>query len=177
MLIVVPDDFQQQIASGATATLQLITHDNSVITLLARGAVRGVIGSYKNTLLNERLADRGLTRDWLSPIQISEGTRRSSESVGVVSSGDDSSGPGILATIFLPLAVTSWLIGGGMGLILDATVGEKERQTIENLLVTPASRVGIVLGKLTVVFLASVAVMGLWMLEGVLLNSIQRRRP
>ena len=48
----------------------------------------------------------------------------------------------IVATIFLPLAVTSWLLGGGMGLVLDTTVGEKERQTIENLLVTPANRNG-----------------------------------
>ena len=177
VLIVVPDDFQQQIASGETATLQLLTHDNSVITLLARGAVRGMIGSYNSTLLDQRLAEHGLTRDWLDPIQISEGTRRSSESVGVVSNGDGGGGPGLLATIFLPLAVTSWLIGGGMGLILDATVGEKERQTIENLLVTPASRAGIVLGKLTVVFLASVAVMGLWMVEGVLLNSLSAAGP
>jgi sodium transport system permease protein len=177
VLVVVPDDFQQQIASGETATLQLLTRDNSVITLLARGAVRGVIGGYKNKLLDQRLADHGLTRDWLDPIQVSEGRRRSSESVGVVGDGNEDGGPGILATIFLPLAVTSWLIGGGMGLILDTTVGEKERQTIENLLVTPASRVGIVLGKLTVVFIASMAVMGLWMLEGVLLNSLSAAGP
>jgi sodium transport system permease protein len=176
VLIVVPDDFQQQIASGATASLQVLTRDNSVITLLARGAVRGMIGSYNNMLLDQRLAEHGLTRDWLDPIRVSEGTRRSSESVGV-GSGDGGGGPGLLATIFLPLAVTSWLIGGGMGLILDATVGEKERQTIENLLVTPASRAGIVLGKLTVVFLASVAVMGLWMVEGVLLNSVSAAGP
>jgi sodium transport system permease protein len=176
VLVVVPDDFQQQIASGATASLQVLTRDNSVITLLARGAVRGMIGSYNNMLLDQRLAEHGLTRDWLDPIRVSEGTRRSSESVGV-GSGDGGGGPGLLATIFLPLAVTSWLIGGGMGLILDATVGEKERQTIENLLVTPASRAGIVLGKLTVVFLASVAVMGLWMVEGVLLNSVSAAGP
>jgi sodium transport system permease protein len=173
----VPDDFQQRIARGDTATLQLLTRDNSVITHLARGAVRGVIGGYKDRLLDQRLADYGLSRAWLSPIQVSEGRRSSSELVGVVGDGDEDGGPGLLATIFLPLAVTSWLIGGGMGLILDATVGEKERQTIENLLVTPASRVGIVLGKLTVVFLASLAVMGLWMLEGVLLNAFSAAGP
>jgi sodium transport system permease protein len=69
------------------------------------------------------------------------------------------------------------MIGGGMGLILDTTVGEKDRQTIENLLVTPASRAGIVLGKLTVVFLASVAVMSLWMAEGLALNSLSVASP
>jgi sodium transport system permease protein len=177
VLVVVPDDFRQQISSGQTATLQMLTRDNSVITLLAQGAVRGVIGGYKEKLLDRRLADYGLSRDWLSPIRVSEGKRRPAESVGVVGNDDEDGGPGLLATIFLPLAVTSWLIGGGMGLILDATVGEKERQTIENLLVTPASRIGIVLGKLSVVFMASVAVMGLWMLEGVLLNSFSMVGP
>ena len=178
VVIVVPENFQDQIAKGETATLRLLTRDNSVITHLARGAARGVIGSYKEKLLDQRLTAQGLTRDWLSPIQVSEGQRAPSGSVGVVGSDDENtSGPGLLATIFLPLAVTSWLIGGGMGLILDATVGEKERQTIENLLVTPASRIGIVLGKLTVVFIASIAVMSLWMTEGMALNALSVAGP
>ncbi|RPJ00994.1 MAG: ABC transporter permease, partial [Chloroflexi bacterium] len=177
VLVVVPDDFQQQIAAGQTGTLHLLTRDNAVVTHLARGAVRSVIGGYKNQLLNDRLENVGLTRVWLNPIEVIEGRRRASESVGGLGAGDGDDGPGILATIFLPLAVTSWLIGGGMGLILDATVGEKEHQTIENLLVTPASRVGIVLGKLTVVFIASIAVMGLWMLEGLALNAFSAAGP
>jgi ABC-type Na+ efflux pump permease subunit len=77
-----------------------------------------------------------------------------------------------LGAIFLPLAVTSWLVGGGLGLIVDTTVGEKERQTIESMLVTPASRIGIVLGKLTAVFIASLVVMGLWMIEGAFLSLV-----
>jgi len=178
ILIVVPDDFQQQIERGDTATLQLLTRDNSLITYLAKGAVRSVIGSYRDTVLDQRLANSGLTRDWLNPIRISEGKRPPPSTGDVVGTGDDDGdGPGILATIFLPLAVTSWLIGGGMGLILDTTVGEKERQTIENLLVTPASRAGIVLGKLAVVFIASVAVMSLWLFEGVALNALSAAGP
>ena len=170
--------FSSKIADGETATLHLLTRDNAVITHLARGAVRSVIGGYKDKLVDQRLADYGLSRDWLSPIQVDRraGADRPSRWAWWATATEDD-GPGILATIFLPLAVTSWLIGGGMGLILDATVGEKERQTIENLLVTPASRVGIVLGKLTVVFIASVAVMGLWMFEGVALECVQRGQP
>jgi sodium transport system permease protein len=172
VLIVVPDDFEQQIANGGTATLQILTQDNALITNLAKGTARSVIDEYSRKVLDERLTDYGLSRTWLKPIQISEGRQAASESVGVVGGGDEDGGPGILSTIFLPLAVTSWLVGGGMGLIVDTTVGEKEHQTIENLLVTPASRIGIVLGKLTVVFIASMAVMGLWMLEGVALNAL-----
>jgi sodium transport system permease protein len=177
VVVVVPDDFQQKLDSDQTATLQVLTRDHSVITYLAQGAVRSVIGRYKEKLLDRRLAAYGLTRTWLDPIAVSEGRRAPSNAVAVVGGDGKNGGPGILATIFLPLAVTSWLIGGGMGLIMDTTVGEKERQTIESILVTPASRVGIVLGKLTVVFIASVAVMGLWLTEGVILNGLSAAGP
>jgi sodium transport system permease protein len=180
VLLVIPDDFQQQIDNGETATIHLLTRDSSLITHLAKAAVRSVIGRYKSDVLDQRLAAEGLDRAWLDPIEVSEGRQAVANTVGVGSSGENGEaddGPGLLATIFLPLAVTSWMIGGGMGLILDTTVGEKDRQTIENLLVTPASRAGIVLGKLTVVFLASVAVMSLWMVEGLALNALSAASP
>jgi sodium transport system permease protein len=82
-----------------------------------------------------------------------------------------------MSTLFLPLVITSWMLGGGIGLIVDTTVGEKERQTIENLLVTPASRAGIVMGKMSVVFIASLAVLGLWLTEGLLLNALGAAAP
>lgn len=178
ILIQIPDDFQEQLASGEPATLRLLTKDNALITMFGQGAVRAVIGSYEQQIVDARLDAEGLDRAWLSPIEINEGKARDTgTAVSRVSGDEEDDGPGLLATIFLPLAVTSWLIGGGMGLILDTTVGEKERQTIENLLVTPASRAGIVLGKLTVVFIASVAVMSLWLAEGVLLNALSAAGP
>jgi sodium transport system permease protein len=177
VVIVVPDDFEQKIAQNETAHLQVLTRDSSVITYLAQGAARAVISRYSDTVLDQRLANQGLSRDWLSPIQVNEGKRAPSTSIAAANGDGEDDGPGILGTIFLPLAVTSWLVGGGMGLIVDTTVGEKEHQTVENLLVTPASRIGIVLGKLTVVFIASIAVMSLWLAEGMILNSFSAAAP
>ena len=45
------------------------------------------------------------------------------------------------------------------------TVGEKENRTMEPLLVTPASRVGVVLGKISLSILASAFMVGLWSLD------------
>lgn len=172
IVVEVPPDFQARIDNGQTADVRLITKDGSLVTFFAKSAVRTVIQSYNDDIRDQRLAALGLEEQWLTPISIDE-DRASTTSVG--SNGDDTddedeSGSNIVATIFLPLAVTSWLLGGGMGLILDTTVGEKERQTIENLLVTPANRIGVVLGKMTVVFIASMVVMSLWLVEGLLLN-------
>jgi sodium transport system permease protein len=175
VIVSLPPDFQQRLDNGDTARLELITRDNSLLTFFARSAVRSVIDSYNTDVLDDRLREKHLTRDWLTPISVGEGRRSTVEAVAGV--GEDGSGNNVLATIFLPLAVTSWLLGGGMGLILDTTVGEKERQTIENLLVTPASRIGIVMGKMTVVFIASMAVMGLWLTEGLALSAFGNAGP
>jgi sodium transport system permease protein len=176
IIVSIPEGFQDQIDSGETVSVQMITRDNSVVSFLAQGAAQSVINNYSDELLNRRLESQGLNHDWLTPIRINETKRSDSTTVGS-SDDEEDGGSNILATIFLPLAVTSWLVGGGIGLILDTTVGEKERQTIENLLVTPASRTGIVLGKLSVVFIASIVVMGLWLTEGLVLNSLSNAGP
>jgi sodium transport system permease protein len=184
MIVAIPEDFQIQISQNGTANIRLLTSDDSIISFFSRSAVRGVIEGYSNELLDQRLAQNGYSRDWLTPITIGERRVTASEASATVagegealSEAEEEENGSILATIFLPLAVTSWLLGGGMGLVLDTTVGEKERQTIENLLVTPASRIGIVLGKMTVVFLASMAVMSLWLVEGMLLNALSAAGP
>ncbi|MCB9437368.1 MAG: ABC transporter permease [Anaerolineales bacterium] len=180
IIVSIPDDFQIQLNQGATANLKLITKDNAVVTFIAEAAVRSVIQDYSDAILDQRLEAKGITEAWLTPISI--GTAKRSVGGSVITSsgdeeGDSGGGNGIAATIFLPLAVTSWLLGGGMGLILDSTVGEKERQTIENILVTPVNRISVVLGKMTVVFIASMMVMSLWLSEGVLLNGLSAASP
>ncbi|MBX3081274.1 MAG: ABC transporter permease [Anaerolineae bacterium] len=166
----IPDDFQEKIESGTPVSVKLIQRDNSVGATLALGAVRSEINTYNGLELDQRLKRLNLDKRWLSPVLIEEQQiAAAATSVTTTDSGSNSAAGG-LSGLFLPLAVTSWLVGGGLGLIVDTTVGEKERQTIESILVTPANRVGIVLGKLAVVFIASLLVMGLWMVEGMVLS-------
>jgi len=177
MVVAIPEDFQDQLNDTGTAFVELRTRDDSIISFFGTSNVRSVIDSYSQSLLDDRLTELGVDRQWLNPISIGERRVTTTATVASGTDGEEEDGGSILATIFLPLAVTSWLLGGGMGLVLDSTVGEKERQTIENLLVTPASRVGIVMGKMTVIFLASMAVMGLWLFEGLLLNAFSVAGP
>ena len=176
--LTIPDEFQQQLASEQPARLKITQRDNTFVTTLALGAIRSEIGAYNNTIFQQRLKSSGHDQAWLTPIVTNE-TEAAAAASSVTSSGaaGGSSNNAGLGAIFLPLAVTSWLIGGGLGLVADTTVGEKDRQTIESLLVTPANRLGIVLGKLSVVFLISFAVMGLWMVEGVFLSLFGEAGP
>jgi sodium transport system permease protein len=176
--LTIPDDFQQRLDAGQSTRLVLTQRDNTFVTTLALGAVRSEVSAYNERLVDQRLKSAGHDRSWLAPITVDE-TQAAATASSVTAStqpGQAGAGGG-LGAIFLPLAVTSWLVGGGLGLIVDTTVGEKERQTIESVLVTPASRIGIVLGKLATVFLASLVVMGLWMVEGVFLSLVGEVGP
>ena len=68
---------------------------------------------------------------------------------------------GFLLSFILPLFIVIWSITGGMYTAMDVSAGEKERSTLEALLLTPATRLEITLGKLlavaTVAFMTIVA--------------------
>jgi sodium transport system permease protein len=172
VILTVPDDFSQTLEAGQTARIILTQRDSTYVSTLALGAIRSEIATYNQRLVEQRLQSIGRDTTWLNPVTLEEtaSVAATTSVTAPTQEGDTSSGG--FSSIFLPLALTSWLIGGGLGLIVDTTVGEKERQTIELVLVTPASRIGVVAGKLAVVFLASLAVMGIWMIEGVFLSLV-----
>ena len=55
---------------------------------------------------------------------------------------------GVLLSVLLPVLLTLTSFLGGAYLVMDTTAGERERQSLEPLLVTPASRPAIVSGKI-----------------------------
>ena len=74
---------------------------------------------------------------------------------------------GAFASLMLPLLVGIIAAQGGMFIAIDVTAGEKERGTLEALLVTPTSDVEIFVGKLSAVFTMTLApvvltLMGYW---------------
>jgi sodium transport system permease protein len=60
-----------------------------------------------------------------------------------------------VASIFFPLIVLIWITVGAMYPAADVTAGEKDRRTIGDLLLTPATRWEITLGKFLAVFVMS----------------------
>jgi sodium transport system permease protein len=56
-------------------------------------------------------------------------------------------GAGQLVIQFLPYFIIIWAFYGGMGIAGDLVAGEKEKNTLETLLITPVRRTQIVLGK------------------------------
>ena len=110
---------------------------------------------WKNDLKKVRLARKGLSESYLDPfaLELPEENANSASMQNVMD---------MVVRIF-PFMLVMWSLAGAMYPAVDLCAGEKERGTMETLLITPAGREEIVLGKfLTIwVFSAGTALLNL----------------
>jgi sodium transport system permease protein len=107
--------------------------------------LRPVIKKLNGDSLKLRLSERNLDDTFAEPVKLSE------RDVDF----DKNMGP-LLASRFLPLMLLTILLGGAVSLSVDLTAGEKERGTLETLLVSGAAPSQVMAAKLAVVGLMSV---------------------
>jgi len=166
-LLTIPPDTPSRLEAELPVTITLTTSRVGWMPTLVNLTVQGVVGDYGQALLARRLSQRGLDPGWVRPLRLVEGEAPTS---GIVAPPAETTGAGALARSFnglmLPFMVASWAMGGGLGLISYMTVGEKERGTMEPMLVTAASRVGIALGKIALSMLVSLIIVVLWTADG-----------
>lgn len=145
--LIIPAGFSEKILNEEPLDLQLLANPTS-------GGVfgGGVSASRLNAaflVYNQSVAARRLAQYQLDPRLIAP----------VILHTQDLSTPaqraGQVAAIFLPMLVAIMGIQGGLFIAIDVTAGEKERNTFEALLVTPASDLEIYVGKLLAVFVMS----------------------
>ena len=94
-----------------------------------------------DNLVRDRLASAGLGDEFLEPVVLKEGTDLATESEFVMSRVG-----GVLPYIIIIFAFL-----GGMYPAIDLGAGEKERNTLETLILSPASRTQIAVGKFLVI--------------------------
>jgi sodium transport system permease protein len=103
----------------------------------AYGKVQDVVDSYNRTLTLDRLEGLGLGADTLTPVTI--------KSIDASPAQEQRSGQ---LAFLIPFLMLQFILSGGMATAIDATAGEKERGTLESLLVSPVRRAEVVGGKL-----------------------------
>jgi len=142
--IVVPYEFARDLRRGTPVDVQILLNAaNANTATIAQGYAEGVIMSYNQTLAAEGIRPRIRTVGGAPP-----GRR------GVVAT--------VTAFLYNPGLVNSWLIvTGAFGVLLilngsllaaTAMVKERERGTVEQLLMTPASTTDIVIAKIAPLF-------------------------
>jgi sodium transport system permease protein len=123
--------------AGRPAPLEIIFDSSRPLqsgTAVAR--VRGLLSGYAQQVGTLRLIARGVHPSVVAPVRLGE------RDVATPESRFD------LAQQMLPYLLLLLAFIGGMQLAIDATAGERERQSLEPLLATPASREAIMSGKI-----------------------------
>lgn len=135
VVVVIPDDFAEDFRASKPAQIRLINDGSSQNARPKIQRIRGLLQRYGSEIGSLRLIARGISPVAATPIQI--------EDVEVSSAQQRA------ATIlgFIPLFVMIAAFTGAMQIATDSTAGERERGSIEALLVNPAPRGAIASGK------------------------------
>lgn len=135
--IEIPASFPEDWHAGRPATVEVISDSTRRNAETPTLRVRAAISAYGQQVGALRLLARGIDPSVAQPV-----------AVGARDTASEEAKRGIMLAVLLPyLLILSSFIGGSY-LILDATAGERERQSLEPLLATPASRGAIVSGKI-----------------------------
>ncbi|QDH71609.1 ABC transporter permease [Marilutibacter alkalisoli] len=136
--LVLSEDFGEDWHAGRSASIEVVYDSTRRYAELPVRRLQIALEGYRRQVGNLRLMVRGIDPVVIQPIAVGE---RDLASVAAKQ--------GQMLAVLLPyfLILTSFI--GGAALIIDATAGERERQSLEPLLATPAPRSATVSGKIT----------------------------
>lgn len=156
MGLIIDKKFDAQISNGKSGKLEILYKASGRDTLYYASFV-STIRDYRKTLIRDRLSDLGSDDSLLNPTSLSKTNLTPRKNL-----------IGSFAGSILPVFFVLFCFMGAMYPAIDLFTGEKERGTIETLLVLPANRFMILTGKLLVVVIAG-AISGLLTFAGIFL--------
>ena len=143
--LVIPENAAAELVAGRNIRVEILFDGASDKSRNALSRIESLVRDIAREEVTRRLVSRGLDRDLLDPIKHDARDLAQKEQAG-----------GFVLGIFLPYIVILSASFGGMTSAFDLCAGEKERGTMETLLVSPASRHEIILGKLGTIAVVSV---------------------
>ena len=134
-VIVIPEDYNELFSQSKVVEVELVIDrsDDDAGVFVRRA--RGLLTAYSRQMGLLRLVARGVSPAVATPIRIDE--------VDVSSAQQRAA----MVMAFLPMFLVLAAFVGGMQIAIDTTAGERERGSLEPLLVNPAPRKSIVAGK------------------------------
>ena len=145
-VLIIPEDYGKDFAEGHTAAVHLVMDNSRNQARKTIQRVRQLLGAYSGMLGSQRLLARGVAPELAAPIQVEEVDLSTPERLAAS-----------LLTI-IPIFLVFAAFSGGMNVAIDAMAGERERGSLESLLLNPVRREALVLGKwMTAVMFAAAA--------------------
>jgi sodium transport system permease protein len=145
-VLVVPASFEAELARGEAPLVEVVSSTSNSRARGGAGALVRLLRGYSQEQANLRLALRGVAPSSLEVLQVQE---------------RDLAEPGVRAAqlaSMVPLFVMMAVLYGALSAALDTTAGERERGSLEPLLMNPASRTSLVVGKWGAVASVGIAV-------------------
>jgi sodium transport system permease protein len=146
VVLVIDPSYAERFAEGRSAPVRLIVDESRHDAHRSVRRIERLLVGYAQGLGALRLMARGISPEVASPLELEE---------------IDLATPEKLAANLLnvvPLFLMLAALVGGMNVAIDTTAGERERGSLEALLLNPVSRRALVLGKWLATSLASLAV-------------------
>jgi sodium transport system permease protein len=144
VVVIVPDDFAERFRSARPAPLQLVADSSRNDVRPSVQRVQILLQQYAAEISSLRLIMRGVSPAAVRPLAIEE----------IEVSTAQQRAAQILT--FIPMFIMVAGFVGGMQIATDSTAGERERGSLEPLLVNPAPRLAFVAGKWMAATLAAV---------------------
>jgi sodium transport system permease protein len=139
--LIAPPEAEQVLANNQTLALELVFDPSNEKSIAAMRRVQEVLENFNRVTTGERLKRLNLDTSLVTPTTLTKRSVASDKNIG-----------GLILGALLPYLIVLTAAFGGMTSAFDLGAGEKERGTMETLLVSPASRTEIILGKtLTIV--------------------------
>ena len=135
VVVVIPEDFQKKFRSSTPAPLKIVSDGSRQTARPKVTRVRGLLQRYNAEVGTLRLVNRGISPAIATPLQLEDVEVSSAQQRAAMILG------------FIPMFIVLAAFAGGMQIAMDSTAGERERGSLEPLLVNPAPRAAIAGGK------------------------------
>ena len=134
-VVVVPDDFEAALVRGEAPIIEIVSDSANQRSQASAGRVSRLLEGFSRERATLTLALRGVSPDALEPIRVADRDLASTQTRATQITG------------ILPFFVLMAVLTGALNAALDTTAGERERGSLEPLLMNPAERWVLVLGK------------------------------
>lgn len=135
----IPASYADSWRTGKSAQVELIYDSSRIDTNAQLQRLRALLMGYSQTQASLRVVARGLSPAITRPITMANRDQATPQARGA------------LLFLVVPISLILSAFLGGMFLAIDATAGERERQSLEPLLINPVPRSHILLGKLAAI--------------------------
>jgi sodium transport system permease protein len=136
VVLVIPAEYAEEFSDGETATVQLVFDSTRQSAAPDISRIRDLMNGYSDYISLLRLSLRGVSPEVVRAVMIEE---------------VDTATPQSQALIFismLPYFIIFAIFNGASPVITDATAGERERGSLEPLLINPVPRGWVAVGKM-----------------------------